>query len=197
MNYSEIKSAVDQWTHRADLSPMAVTFVQLAEERMNRTLRVNALATTATLTVLSGASSVALPADYQEGRSLTASDGEWTQCTPEQLEERRAAGSADKAYAIFGGSLHLPFAVGSDTALTLAYWTRVPALSDTNTENWVSTNHPGLYMWLTLAEAAVFVGSAASGSVFEARALQAMRELNDSEVSARYFAAALQSDYVV
>jgi len=197
MDYNSLLAAVADWAHRSDLATPAATFVEFAEARFNRKLRLSNSAAVTNVTVPSGQSSVNLPNDYQEGRALTSSGGEWTQCTAEQLAERVAAGSADYAYAVYGGAIHLPFAVTSDTALTLSYWQRIPPLSAETTSNWVLSKAPDLYLMTALSIAATYAKNPQMSAFYEMQAQTALEELRASDQGAMYFAAALQPDYVV
>lgn len=161
MNRSELLNAVSDWLHRADLDTPAATFLQLAESRLNRDLLLSRYATTTTLTIPAAASSVDLPADYREGRSLTSSDGEWTQVSPERLGQRVAAGSSAKEWAVYSGALHIPFAAEEDITLELAYWQRIPALTELVTTNWLIETHPDVYLWSALELAAVYTANQA------------------------------------
>lgn len=196
MNYSELKTAISDWLHRADLSTPATTFVVLAEERL-QDLKLNRFTTSATLTVTAGQSSVALPADYLEGRGLAGGSWDWTLCTPEQLI-RTAEGSGEvHSYAIYGGNLVLPYAPTEDLSLSLAYFQTMDPLSDSNTTNWVLTYHPGAYLWLALSEAALYVGNEAKRLVFESRAQLALETLRQRDVAGSTFAASMPASYVV
>lgn len=198
MTYTELVANITAFLDRQDLSAVAPTFIALAEERFNRTLRLNALTAQTTLTVLAGNSSVALPADYREGRALAGADYEtWQQVTPERLAELKSFGDQDTCFSIFGGSLQIPYEVDADKALTLTYWTKIPALTVSNTTNWLSLNHPGVYLWACLAEAAIYTVNPQQGAVYENRAAQAIAELQASESAAAYFAGSIAGSYVV
>lgn len=196
MTYSELKTAISDWLHRADLSTPATTFVVLAEERL-QDLKLNRFTTSATLTVTAGQTSVALPADYLEGRGLAGGSWDWTLCTPEQLI-RTAEGSGEvHSYAIYGGNLVLPYAPTENLDLTLAYFQTLDPLSDSNTTNWVLTYHPGSYLWLALSEAALYVGNEQKRLVFESRAQLALEALRQRDVAGSTFAASMPASYVV
>ena len=196
MTYTELKAAISDWLHRADLSTPATTFVVLAEERL-QDLKLNRFTTSATLTVTAGQTAVALPANYLEGRGLAGGSWDWTLCTPEQLI-RTAEGSGEvHSYAIYGGNLVLPYAPTEDLDLTLAYFQTLDPLSDSNTTNWVLTYHPGAYLWLALSEAALYVGNEAKRLVFESRAQLALETLRQRDVAGSTFAASMPASYVV
>lgn len=197
MNRSELLNAVSDWLHRADLDTPAATFLQLAESRLNRDLLLSRYATTTTLTIPAAASSVDLPADYREGRSLTSSDGEWTQVSPERLGQRVAAGSSAKEWAVYSGALHIPFAAEEDITLELAYWQRIPALTELVTTNWLIETHPDVYLWSALELAAVYTANQAVAVAYGARAAAAIEAVRRADSAATYFAASLQADYVV
>lgn len=196
MNYTQLLEAIASWLHRNDLSTPAPTFVQLAEARLRRELRMSRFAGIATLTVLAGQSAVDLPADYLEGRALTGGSGDWTMRSAEALARLKANGSSDQDYTVVGGQIVLPFNVGGNTDLTLAYYKAITALTTTPT-NWLLTNHPDVYLWPALAEAAVYTQDDALEAKYEARAARAIAEVQADDKAATWFAAELHPDYVV
>lgn len=196
MNYSDIKNAVSSWLHREDLTANAATFVILAEERL-RDLRLNRNTASTTLTITAGNSSVALPSDYLEGRSVSGGGNDWQQCSPEQLETLRDTGWDSYSYAIYGGNLVIPYIASSDVELALVYYQALPALSDVDPTNWITDAYPGVYIWLALSEAALYVGNEAKRQVFEQRAGQALEMLRQQDTRGATFAALMPSSYVV
>lgn len=200
MNYSQLKTAVSDWTHREDLATPAATFVQLAEARLLAELRLNRWTTTTTLTVPAGLTSVALPADFVEGRGLTGGSFDWTAVTPERLARLTEDGSETHSYSIFDGELHVPYAPTEDLELALTYYYAPEALSDSNTTNWVLTNQPAVYLFLALAEAALYVGTEAmtqKAAIYEGRARAAMDALRQLDSAGSTWAMSLPAIDVI
>lgn len=195
MNYSELRASISEWTHRADLDAPADVFIALAEERLRGVLRLNRLTATTTLTITAGSSTVALPADYLEGRSVTGGGWDWTLSTPQQLQRAAESGGQEHSYAVFGGELAIPYEASEDLEVVLCYYQQLPALGLTASTNWVVEHYPGVYLWHALAEAALYAGNEAKRQVYESRAAQALDALRQADASEAYFAAALRPDY--
>jgi len=68
-NYSELKTAVENWLDHTLFTTRVPDFIALFEATANRRLRMRQQETSATLTPSSGA--VALPADYLAWRRVT------------------------------------------------------------------------------------------------------------------------------
>lgn len=197
MTYAQLVAQIGDWLGRADMASLAPTLVELAEERFNRVLRLNAFSDVQTITVATGTAFATLPADYLEGRALVSDGDDWQQVTPEKLAQLKSYGSTDAYFSIFGGKVHIPYTADADIDFSLSYWTKVVPLTASNTTNWISLNHPGAYLWACLSEAAIYTVDPKMGSVYETRALQAIADLQASERAAAYFAGSITDAYVV
>ena len=68
--YAELQTAVANWLDRGDLTDRIVEFIDLAEARMNRNLRLRLMETTATGTLTAGTREYDLPTDYIQAREF-------------------------------------------------------------------------------------------------------------------------------
>lgn len=178
-SFSGLKGEVSDYLDNPQwFTDRANSFVTLFEAKLNRTLRVGAQQATVTLTPVSGAA--ALPTDFLELVRLT-----WTGSTrrnlryvePGYLQAAYPDGDSGEPshYTIEGGNVIVRPV--SDTDLELVYYQKIPALSDTNTSNWVLAAYPDLYLWGVLTEAYAFRGDAEKAAVFNDRASAAVAEL--------------------
>lgn len=157
-NYSELKSSIADWLNRADLTAVIPDFITLAEAQINRQLRTHDMIKRATATVTDDYFSV--PLDWLETNVLVNLG---TITIPmeyvdyERLNELKAlslTGDTRFYTMIDGKFLILPAATSeSPVNLELSYVGKIPALSDSNTTNWLLTKSPDLYLYAALMQA--------------------------------------------
>jgi hypothetical protein len=152
--YSELQTAVANYLHRTDLTTVIPDFITLAEERMNRTLRVRQMETTLAETTIEDGNYIAAPdgmvgvktlwVPNYEGSPLKAQTYEFVVAKDTETYPTHWAWVGDNLY--FNGT-------GSVQGV---YYTEIAALSDTNTTNWLLTAHPSVYLRASLLEAAIY-----------------------------------------
>lgn len=187
-NYSDLKSAVADWLVRSDLTSRIPDFIALAEARINRELRVREMIATETGTVSS--QTLAIPSDFVEALRFTldtASDIPLEYRPFEDAERRNAGNSSGQPamFAVVGSEFRLYPTPDSDYTYTLDFYQRVPALSDTNTTNWLLTKAPDLYLFGALAEAAPFLLDEAWFPLWDGRFQTVKRALQGAESRAK------------
>lgn len=156
--YTELQTAVANWLSRDDLTSLIPDFIALSEAKFNRALRTRKMEAITSLTPSSGV--VTLPSDYLQFRRVYI-DGsvpyELEYLTPENFYVKYPqlttwSISPSRYFTIQSGSLYL-----SDTTTTnsvkVLYYQAIPALAS-NSTNWLLTNHPDIYLYQALAEAA-------------------------------------------
>lgn len=152
--YSELQTAIGTWSHRADLTSVATDFITLAEARLNRELRVSGMESS---TAISASSSVALPTDFLEARSLYVDSNPYSTIeyvSPEFFTKKYNTSNSGvpKVFTIKGGNIQIAPSPDTTYTLNLTYYAKIPALSVTNTTNWLLTNNPDVYLWACLHE---------------------------------------------
>lgn len=167
--YTELKTAVLEWSARSDLSStiqdevidMAESLFKTAPEDRNSPmmggLRVNKSATTGTLT--SGTTALTLPSDYLEMDRLriTGANGYVLDYgTPDTIGRISESGSG--APKNFGINANIEFELPADSAYSyeLQYWPSLPALGASQTTNWLLTNYPHVYLHACLYYVGVY-----------------------------------------
>lgn len=157
--YADLQSAIILYAFRQDDAEFAATcptFIALCEARVNRALRVRDMEQSATIAMTAGEGD--LPADYLQYREVIANS---------QPPYPLSAASTDVGQANWPDSdLPACFSVSgnkirtypkSTVDLTLNYFAKVPALSDSNTTNWLLARAPDVYLYGALLEAAPFM----------------------------------------
>lgn len=158
--YALLLSSVADYLNRADLTTQIATFATLAEAKFNRKLRVRDMLTRSTAT--SSNEFVALPSDFLEHYSLeldvTSSTVDRPRLTFINAEEAKAYKSARlsgqvRYYSVIDGAFELLPAPTESQNLKMTYYAKIPALSDSNTSNWLLVRSPDLYLYGCLLEA--------------------------------------------
>jgi hypothetical protein len=158
--YTSLKSSITDWLQgRTDLAAVVDDFIDLAEAEMNRVLRVRDMEASDDLTLDSNGEAT-LPTDYLAWRTVTA-------LTSPRIEVEYATPSyIEDTYGDRGSGYPFVFTIRGSTILVLPistydvrldYYQRIPALSDSNTTNWLLTKMPGLYLHLALKHAAIYL----------------------------------------
>jgi len=150
--YATLKSAIENWTHRSDLDSVIDDFIDLTEARLNRDLLVSQQEVRATTTA--DTEYLSFPTDILSIRNIqlnTSPVRELQYITPAEMDRLDDNSTDLNYYTIVSDEIQLQ-STSSDT-LEITYYSKLSALSDSNTTNWVLTEHPEAYLYGCLAEA--------------------------------------------
>lgn len=160
--YALLKTAIADWLNRQDLTSIIPTFISLAESDFQRSIRTRDMVQRSTATVNS--QYTALPDDFLEQRYVQINDTvpyRLQYVTPQEMQDlrARAADVADKPkkYTIVGLDMEVQPTPDADYTAEIAYIQKIPALSDSNTSNWLLAAHPDLYLYSSLIHAAPYL----------------------------------------
>lgn len=159
--YDDLVALVGNWMDRDDLTDRIPEFVSLLEGRLNRLLRTVMQETPATFAITSG--SYPLPDDFRKMRKLSYYGQPamaLSQVSPAELNDWRSAyNPVTRVYAIEGRTLVLADAATPDRPVTLSavYWRRIPPLGTFQPVNWLLEEHPDIYLWGSLHQAATYI----------------------------------------
>ena len=181
-NYGELKTATAGWLDRSDLTSQIPEFVELAEARFDRVIRVpDMVARDDTFTVDSQYETLP-PGFLGVARFLLHSspNGAMEYMSPARLSarrERRTATGRPGYYTISGGNFE--FFPDPDQTYTAAllYYKRLTQLSADEDTNWLLTNNPDIYLFATLVEASPYLKDPETTALWEARLQRAISEL--------------------
>ena len=159
--YAELKSSVADWLNRDDLTTVIPDFIELAEAELTRNLRHRKMITRSDANLNSEYTQT--PADWFQTQTLILETDPGTQLeyiTPEALNAKRAGSVAVGKplwYTMIGTEIQVyPPADGTYTA-ELVYYAELPALTDSNTTNWLLTLAPDIYLYGTLMQTAPYL----------------------------------------
>lgn len=155
--YSELKTAIADWTHRGDLTSYLDTFIDLTEARMNRELRMSEMETRATITATS--EYTALPSGAMEIRNVQTNTSPVQTVgykTPMQMDaDNQGETGTPTFYSIIGDEFQW-YPVPSSSTMEVTYYKSITPLDDTNTSNFLLTSHPEIYLHGCLYHAYLF-----------------------------------------
>jgi hypothetical protein len=182
-NYSTLQTTVADYLNRQDLSAYIPTFIQLAEADMNTRLRTREMIVRATTT--NDDEFVRLPLDFLESINLQLTDGQsplrFVTLDEADIINKRQGYNAPTFYSLMNGAIELvpPPATGADVEIDMVYYGKIPALSDSNTSNWLLLKAPDVYLYGALVHAAPFLMDDQRISVFGSFYSQRIEALND------------------
>lgn len=159
-NYSALKSTIADYLARTDLTSQIPLFIQLAENRLRRDLRIRQMLKVVTTATIAGDATVAMPTDFLEMRDIHIESTPIHTITYQNPSNffRNAPASTGTSgypniYTVMGSEFQ--FAPVPDSAYTLkmVYYASPTYLSDTNTSNVFLANCPDLLLYASLGEA--------------------------------------------
>jgi hypothetical protein len=159
--YSELQAAVADFLNRDDLTTAIPNFISLAEAALNRRMRAPEMVTRATVTI--DAEYENRPSDWLETIRYQVNTNPIAVLefvTPEEaiIQKTKYSASGQPLFFSTVGTQfqHVPV---PDTSYTgeLMYYARIPALSVSNTTNWLLTANPDIYLYATLVQSAPYL----------------------------------------
>lgn len=155
-NYSDLKAAIQDFSHREDVSTRIDDFIKLAEEAMfsnpDFPLHLRQMETRSTASASTSDRFVALPTGYLSMRrlklNLSQGDCDVRYVAPDQMIIKSTSGIP----RFFTVTSQVEFDRVPDSAYTVEMQhTAIPTgISSSNTTNDILTNHPGAYLYGSL-----------------------------------------------
>lgn len=154
MTYTEIKTAVESYMHRTDLTAKLPEFIALAESYMFRELDLREMEISVTGTAVSGF--IDLPADFgRMGRLTTTINGK--ECNIDYNGRTDSYPTTNPiTYSQENNKLRL-FPASTNQSYKLYYTANIAPLSVALPTNWLSLNASDLYVYASCLEAAKWV----------------------------------------
>lgn len=199
--YSELRSAVADWLNRSDLAAVIPSFIALAEAGFNKEERLRLKPSIVRADATFDSNYEALPSDYLEMLNLSIiasnpNNKKMQFLTLNQMDEYERSFTNNGLplyYSIVGNQLKLlPYPDSSYTA-EMVYYAKIPALSDTNTTNWLLTNHPDVYLYGTLIQSAPYLKDDARTATWAQLYEQAVDNAHQADDRALFAGAVLKA----
>ena len=198
--YAELQTATANWLDRTDLTSRIPEFIELAEANFNRVIRQPDMISKDDSFSIAGRYTT-LPSDTLEIVRIVLDLTPvivLEYMTPEEISQRRIVMSATgKPYyftTIGGSTNQLEVLPSPDSTYTssIVYYTRIAALSDSATSNWLLAAHPDIYLFGTLVEAEPYLKNDERLSMWAARLDKALNDLRLQGQRERHTASGLR-----
>lgn len=189
-NYDELKTAVQDFAHRSDLSTVVASLIMRGEAALNRKLRLLPQEQRTPLTATQGSKFVELPAGFLEAITLHVNNGSLTRLNPVAndviaMDSIESAIGSPSYYRI--GS-QIEFDVAADHAYTLKlHWYKRWDI-EADTTNWLLMHHPDLYMDAALAEVGLYTLNADMAAMYRAMTAEKINEVIQDDAKKRRIA---------
>jgi hypothetical protein len=194
--YSELQTSVTSWLSRTNdtaLIALYPDFITLAEAKFNRSLRTRDMEASTTVAASNGV--VALPADFLEIRRLYI-DGstkkELEYLTPETFYLLFPSSTGNSKYYTIEGANILLADQSTSSDVKILYYQKIPALSGSNTFNWLLTAHPDLYLAAVLSEAYGVIKNDAQEQKWYQKAVATAESILNSDKKGKYSGSAMR-----
>jgi hypothetical protein len=160
--YAELKSTVADYLNRTDLTSVIPGFIALAEAKFNRKLRLRQMIKRAEADITTAF--FAYPADWVQAKEFQLNTNPIirlkfaTEAYGDELKANTYMAPGQPVYYTITGS-QIEFIPAPDTTYEaeLTYYAKIPALSDSNTSNWLLAYAPDLYLYGALLEASPYL----------------------------------------
>lgn len=185
-NYSDLQTAVADWLNRNDLTARVTDFIRFGEDQLSIDLKARQMEAQVTLTTTAGVATVALPTDMHELRRLRV-DVPYSQPlsyrTPDEISADYSSDAVGQpiVYTVIGFNAELAPVPDAAYSLKLTYQQQVPALTDTNTSNWLLTDFPSAYLYASLLAAEPFLKNDERIPVWQAMYEKIVSSINGSD----------------
>ena len=190
MNYGELQDAIKSYLYdRTDLVAVIPTFIQLAERRIYRMLRVPANETIVRFPA-HASGSINLPTDFLEAKILTVGKVPMKRISDlEHLrkQDRRGASGPPREFSRIGAQLHLYPTPDEAVDVALVYWRDMSgSLVQTTDTNEVLRIAADVYLHGALMEASAYLGQDSRIPVWQARYQEELAQIQQQAAEAEY-----------
>lgn len=176
--YTGLQSMVASWLNRSDLTALIPDFITLAEERLNRVLRVRQMEVDLAETeIASGV--IAVPVGTLAVKSLWVSGLDRKPLHSQSFDFVKSRGieGVPSVYAWQGTSFHFDGAGSVEGVL----YERIPTLTAEVDTNWLLTEAPSAYLYAALREAFDYIRNDSERDRWAMRLDSVLNELNGVE----------------
>lgn len=205
MNYSEVKSLALGYADRSDTatSDRVDDFLKIVEARVNKKLKTQGMESRSSTPCVADQLLYDLPADFTGFREVLVTSGTakktGTLVTPERMaalqntpEASTIPDSDSFSYLIIADQLQIYPSQADTSTLDLVYYKRVPALTSSATENWLSTDNPDCYVFGLVVEISVFVKDAPAAAAWDTRFENSMLDIKTDDAKNRWSGTPMQ-----
>lgn len=180
--YSELQASVVSWSSRSDLSTLVPDFIRLAEDRINRSLRVQQMETAHQDTIFDNY--ITLPSWAVAVKVLWLDSNRDAPLQSRPFEDLLRMGTTGPASAWARQGSDIYFNGDGDVSGVL--YKAIPALSDEDDTNWLLTAHPSVYLYATLAELFSYTRNLPQAELWSAKLAATLAEVSGADMRDRH-----------
>ena len=195
--YAELKSSISSWLNRNDSDAVIPDFISFAEAAIDRDLRHYRMINRVDATLDSRY--VQMPADWLETVRFGITSGSTYRLElisrDDMLEYRQDNNDTSgipRFYANIGDTIEVFPTPNAEYQMQLQYYAKTPALSDTNTQNWLLTAAPDVYLYGALVHSAPYLEDDARTQTWAALYSAAMQSLQKASDDTRFAGSGLR-----
>ena len=188
MNYTSLQLLIQDTLQRGDVAPAVPSWIEMAEARFNRELRVRQMLTRAYAQLQE--SFIELPTDWLQARNVELyvdPPRPLEVITMQEADLVRARGETiARYYVIHGAELEVVPYVAEPTDIEMTYYARIPALSDANTSNWLLDAWPDLYLYGSLLHSSPYLEQDGRMAQWETATAQILEKIRLGDAQAQH-----------
>lgn len=197
--YAELLDSIADWLNRVgspEVAERAPDFVRLAEARLNRELHTAKVRqmTKRDDTIFTVDGAFELPDDWLETKKITITWGGKPRkldfVSEDQADEINRTSDlwlhGPSSFTYNGNLVELVPTPSDDLDVCIDYFAEIPALSESNTTNWLLQKWPDLYLYGALAHSAPYLRDDARVATWAGFYDRAMAEISTANASAVY-----------
>ena len=197
MNYDELVSASKAYADRSDIEVDSNIdiFIIMTEARINRILKTREQSMRTFTLLIPDTEFYSLPLDYAGMRDIQLNSSVpgkphtvtgIEQLSPDQFNDQRSKVYSGKPYYTIAANQLQIYPMSLTGTLELLYYQKVPGLTPTAGDNWLSTNHPDIYLSGMISEIESFVKNYEVAKAWDDKLSRALGELETSDVTERW-----------
>ena len=179
--YAELQEGIRAWINAPEIDQSIASFISLAEAKFNRRIRDYRMVKRATAEIDAGYAAV--PADWLQTVRFQLNTTPITTLeyvTPDQAAEERVrfvSSGQTRFFTVIGKQFQFVPAPDGTLDGELTYYSKIPALSDEETSNWLLEVAPDAYLYGALMEASPYLDDAEKMNIWGGLLEQAMQAL--------------------
>lgn len=194
-SYDDLKTEIADWLDRSDLSARVDTFIDIAEARHAREIRIREMLSSDTLTLSEDSTTISLPDDFLDFYALRVKVPDATsgrkylpgveEVTLAELSSRAILDNRRPCGFTVHETIEFSAPADQDYEVEFFYYSMLPALADDQQTNALLTKAGDVYLYAALSASAPFLLNDERVPVWESLYVAARDGLNRSSRESR------------
>jgi hypothetical protein len=190
-SYTTLSATVADWLNLPYLTNVIPTFIQMAQERLSRELRVNEMLVTATTSTTSSTGKVELPPDFLEMREMHLQGNPpvvFEYQAPDRFFRNLLTTTSGRPYyyTIMGNEMQLAPKFDSTYTMQMLYYVKPTFISSTNASNIFLTKFYDALLYATLLEAEPYLPNDGRMTTWNSLYERAISNIKANDIGRKY-----------